>query len=1065
MKQTLSFAICLAAAATLFAQNDSITPILADEAIETRALIVGISDYQDTLIGDLKYAHKDAEIFADYLRSDAGGALPEQDIWLMTNKDASLGAIDNALNWLIKETKKGDKVIIYFSGHGDVEKSTLWQRGYLLAYNTPSRNYRNNAIRIEDLDEIITTLSVGKDAKVIVILDACRSGKLAGNGPSLTAKQLEKQVQNEVRILSCRSDQKSLEGNLWGDGRGLFSYYFINGMRGLADKEANSDKVVSFEELQFFLEKNMAQAVKDPRVNARQNPVFVGDEYYPLAQVRDDALAVATREISMAASSPATAARKREVAEKTPEGNLAANLNMALQAVDFSTAVLKPDFETVLAKNDPTSLFAFFAQSTNTPMVDGEAARLALAARLHDQAQEVINLYLQGDARTLDQRNYTDQAEKYVQYPRLLQAALVLLPKGHLLRKKVEVKLLYFDGVCTRLAGQMSDEPKALYSEAIAKQKKALALDDKAAYVHNELGLLYLANKKMDEAEKYFKTAAKLAPTWALPHANLCATYLESSQLQKAIVQGDSAIALQPDYFGSYVNLGNVYEKKHDYLKAETCYRKARELNDAHYLPFERRAFLQLETGRYEEADWQFYEMELRKQGMVAPIGIPNVVATPMAFYNPPFDYPSLSGPGVLDENPKTAQAAFLTGKYYFEQNRMNEAIGFFKKAKQLDPSHEEVYYYLGIISKTAKDYESAEVYFAKLIELRPEVEFMPLFLAEVYHDWQRPHEEEVIYRRFIANSKDTRILTKAHLQLSDLLDLQKRFSDRELVLWNFQKINDDWANYELAAFYSNMVFTNPNNTDWLFRYADFNKKHGASKTGTELYEQLLQKDSLHAASAYIHALLGKYYLEETPKPEFSETRQNWKLEFPKAVQHLKSAIALAPGLPSAHYDLARACTSIFEYDEALSVLRNLRDSNDLNLSSRLLLADLEMREGNTEIASGLLQKAVDMLPATTHELASLQGKLAQLKAAPKTAIENYKTAISLQKNDSNMAYSIARLYANLGNHDEALNWLDTAIANEFDHKLVIKYDPAWEAFRNETKFFELVKRIEKEKN
>ncbi|MFZ1255715.1 MAG: hypothetical protein WAR77_05145, partial [Saprospiraceae bacterium] len=41
----------------------------------TYAVVVGISDYQDPGIPDLRFADRDAEAFANYLRSDAGGKL------------------------------------------------------------------------------------------------------------------------------------------------------------------------------------------------------------------------------------------------------------------------------------------------------------------------------------------------------------------------------------------------------------------------------------------------------------------------------------------------------------------------------------------------------------------------------------------------------------------------------------------------------------------------------------------------------------------------------------------------------------------------------------------------------------------------------------------------------------------------------------------------------------------------------------------------------------------------------------------------------------------------------
>jgi hypothetical protein len=41
----------------------------------TYAVVIGISDYQDAEIPDLRFADKDAEAFANYLHSPAGGVL------------------------------------------------------------------------------------------------------------------------------------------------------------------------------------------------------------------------------------------------------------------------------------------------------------------------------------------------------------------------------------------------------------------------------------------------------------------------------------------------------------------------------------------------------------------------------------------------------------------------------------------------------------------------------------------------------------------------------------------------------------------------------------------------------------------------------------------------------------------------------------------------------------------------------------------------------------------------------------------------------------------------------
>ena len=94
MKYKLLLALLLTATATLEAQRspqtDSVGVLKVGSVQQTRALVVGISTYQDSIgINNLSFANRDAQIFADYLKSPAGGSLPAENVWLMTNQEAT----------------------------------------------------------------------------------------------------------------------------------------------------------------------------------------------------------------------------------------------------------------------------------------------------------------------------------------------------------------------------------------------------------------------------------------------------------------------------------------------------------------------------------------------------------------------------------------------------------------------------------------------------------------------------------------------------------------------------------------------------------------------------------------------------------------------------------------------------------------------------------------------------------------------------------------------------------------------------------------------------------------
>ncbi|MCH8905392.1 MAG: caspase family protein, partial [Bacteroidetes bacterium] len=201
-------------------------------------------------------------------------------IQLLLNKQANIGNMVSAFEWLKDESVEGDQVIIYFSGHGDVETLTDAHNGFLLTYNSPKAVYFAGAFPVYILKDYLTTLSK-KDVQVTFIVDACRSGKLAGGaaGASQTNQVLQQQWQNEVKILSCQPGEYSLESASMGGGRGIFSYHLIRGLQGLADMNKNME--VTLSELWMYLSIQVPMAT-DP---LPQNPLVSGKMQTTLANV------------------------------------------------------------------------------------------------------------------------------------------------------------------------------------------------------------------------------------------------------------------------------------------------------------------------------------------------------------------------------------------------------------------------------------------------------------------------------------------------------------------------------------------------------------------------------------------------------------------------------------------------------------------------------------------------------------------------------------------------------------------------------------------------------------
>ncbi len=614
--------------------------------VKTYAVVIGISKYQSKELKPLQFADKDAGLFAAWLQSDAGGKVPAEQIKLLQNEQATIAAVYDALDWLKENCSEKDIVYFYFSGHGDVETKNSFSKGYLLAYNTPSNNYRNNAIRIEDINSIANSLSLTNKANVILVTDACHSGKLAGDfykGKQLVAAQLQIVLNNEVRLASCAVDEEAAEGIDWDGGRGVFSYYLLRGLQGMAESE--KDGIIKLNELSKFLDSSVSTDKYLKLDKHKQHPVTDGNPYFALATIDTSTLIALTKGNTGKTTLPASFENFTTIG-RTPldyfislvrSSELDTILNfesytqmptadVPVKMTDDCFAfmeVLKKLGDSLLKKGEMLYGYDFLVADTlallKNQLIKNKALRKSFNERfvqaIHEKGQDMINAYLTGDIAELEKRQYYYAGNRqYHLYLSQLDLALYLVPKDNQLSNILHIHKSYITGLINRLEMATTKNTDSLLALAFTNQIQALQLEPYAAYIHNELGNLYLHRKKYDSAEHHFALAVELSPTWAVPWSNRIRMNLALKKKDKAIQAIYVADSLQPNLAYVMINAGLVMEQNNNLLAAESYYKKAIAQNHVHYLPYERLGYVYLKSGEYEKADKYFYDASLRKE-------------------------------------------------------------------------------------------------------------------------------------------------------------------------------------------------------------------------------------------------------------------------------------------------------------------------------------------------------------------------------------------------------------------------------------------------------------------
>lgn len=155
------------------------------------------------------------------------------------------------------------------------------------------------------------------------------------------------------------------------------------------------------------------------------------------------------------------------------------------------------------------------------------------------------------------------------------------------------------------LTAATADLKARRHDAALAKLKKAIALNERAYDAHVLLGSVWQEKGDLERAVGEFDAAAILNPVMAAPHVLAADTYLGAAQLQRALERADRAAALEPDS-GEVASLrGRIFERGGRGTEALAEYQRAIALNASDTASRGRLVGVAMNLGRHDVAEPQ----------------------------------------------------------------------------------------------------------------------------------------------------------------------------------------------------------------------------------------------------------------------------------------------------------------------------------------------------------------------------------------------------------------------------------------------------------------------------
>jgi len=219
------------------------------------AAVIGIGRY--ARMSGLEGARRDAEETAALLRT-----LGFDEVFELYDADATRAGILQLLGErLRREVTDEDLVFVFYAGHGATETLASGEkRGYLVPSDGSSADPYVSGVSMETVRDLSNRLAA---RHVYYAIDACYSGSLlqrARSGRSGSAGDTRRAVQV---VTAGLEGQQAIER----DGRGLFTTYLIEALRGEAD--ANGDGQVTASEIGWFVSDQVGTQSR-----GRQTPAY-----------------------------------------------------------------------------------------------------------------------------------------------------------------------------------------------------------------------------------------------------------------------------------------------------------------------------------------------------------------------------------------------------------------------------------------------------------------------------------------------------------------------------------------------------------------------------------------------------------------------------------------------------------------------------------------------------------------------------------------------------------------------------------------------------------------------
>lgn len=297
--------------------------------------------------------------------------------------------------------------------------------------------------------------------------------------------------------------------------------------------------------------------------------------------------------------------------------------------------------------------------------------------------------------------------------PQALEIALQQHQNGSLADAEVVYRQLlgidsdYFDAL--HLLGVLLHQTGD-HQQAASLISKALQLNRLNAAAWNNLGEVYRAMNRQNDAKESYQQAILLKPDYAEAYSNLGGILHELGKPEEAETACRRAISIRPNHAEAWLNLGNLHRAAKRLSEAESAYQQALTIKPGYAEAYNNLGNLLGDSGRMEAAEEAYRT--------------------------------------AITIIPTFAEVYSNLGALVRRQGRLEEALALCRTAVELKPSSHLVQCNLGNVHRSTGSLEAALAAFHQALDMKPDYAEGYSDFGNILRDLGRFDEAECAYQK-----------------------------------------------------------------------------------------------------------------------------------------------------------------------------------------------------------------------------------------------------------------------------------------------------------------------------